>query len=236
MRLMLPSLERSRHVTRLLIAALLFALPAFAAEQPYLAPAQVDLLRLLPPPPSDGPELAQVLEAQRARTPERAAQAAADAQETVFAMFRPVLGERFVAAAAPLATALFDRLGATEESVVGPAKNGFRRKRPFLESPDVQPVVPTSKSGSYPSGHATRVTLEGIVLASMLPERRDAIFARMTDYARSRVIGGVHYPSDIEAGARAGTAAAAVLFDDPAFEADYGPARQQLRAALGLSE
>lgn len=221
----------------LLVAALLFALPASAAEQSYLAPAQVDLLRLLPPPPSNnGPELAQVLEAQRARTPERAAQAAADARETVFAMFRPVLGDRFEPAAAPLATALFERLGDTEEAVVGPAKAGFARKRPFLESPDVQPAVPTSKSGSYPSGHATRVTLEGIVLASMLPEHRGAIFARMADYAQSRVIGGVHYPSDVEAGARAGTAAAAVLFEDPAFQSDYGPARRQLRAALGLPE
>lgn len=228
-------------MTRLLLAALIFALSACAADQSYLqsylAPAKVDLLRLLPPPPSDvSPDLAQVLEAQRARTPARVAQAVADAQETVFAMFQPVLGNRFQPAAAPLATTLFDRLGETEDAVAGPAKRVFARKRPFLQSPDVHPALWPSNSGSYPSGHATRVTLEGIVLASMLPERRDAIFVRMADYARSRVIGGVHYPSDIEAGARAGTAAAAVLFDDPAFKADYGPARRQLRAALGFAE
>jgi len=221
----------------LLLAALVLAMPAVAAEHPYLTPAQVDLLHLLPPPPADdGPELALVLDAEHARSPERAAQAAADAEETVFDMFRPVLGGHFAPEAAPLATQVFDRLGETESSLTGPVKKTYARKRPFLVSPEVHPAVPTSKSGSYPSGHATRVTMDGIVLASMLPERRDAIFARMSDYAQSRVIGGAHFPSDIEAGARSGTAAAAVLFDDPAFMADYAPARQQLRAALGLPE
>ncbi len=39
----------------LLCAALVFAVPALAANQPYLTPGQVDLVRLLPPPPADDP-------------------------------------------------------------------------------------------------------------------------------------------------------------------------------------
>ena len=220
----------------LLAAALLLAMPAAAQEHPYLTETQLDLARLLPPPPENGPELPLVLEAQRTRTPERAAQAAADSVETVFAMFRPVLGDRFSPEAAPLATELFTRLGDTEDAVVDPAKKKFGRQRPFIFSPEVHPAVDTSKSGSYPSGHSTRVTSEGIVLAAMLPEQRGPIFARMTDYAQSRVIGGVHYPSDVEAGKRAGTAMAAVLFDDPAFAADFAAARHQLRTALGYPD
>jgi acid phosphatase (class A) len=221
---------------RLLVLAAL-CLPLPAAARSYLTPDQVDLLALLPPPPRDnGPDLAEVLEAQRARTPQRAEQAAADAQETVFDMFRSVLGDRFEPRAAPMATTLFDQLGETEDILTEPIKRAYDRKRPFIVSTDVHPVVPRSRGASYPSGHSTRVTIDGIVLAKMVPERRDAIFARMTDYEQSRVIGGAHFPSDVMAGSLAGTATAAVLFDDPTFMAAYAPARQQLRAALGLPQ
>ena len=221
----------------LLTAALLLTAPALAAERPYVTAAQVDLMQLLPPPPAEtGGELAQVLDAQATRTPERTAQAVADVQETLTAIYGSVLGDRFAPEAAPLATRLFARLGETEAAVVGPAKDKFARPRPFMIDPDVHPAVPPSRSGSYPSGHATRGTLEGIVLAAMLPELRGPIFARMDDYARSRVIGGAHFPSDVAAGMRAGTAIAAVLFDDPGFRAEFEPARRELRAAIGLGE
>jgi len=219
----------------LLAAALVFTLPAAAAGQPYLTAAQVDLARLLPPPPIDvGPDMAVVLEAQRTRTPERVAQADADGKEGIFDMFAPVLGPRFVPANLPVLTRVFDRLGDTEETVSAPAKEGFARKRPFMVDPDMHPAIRLSRSGSYPSGHATRVTMDGIVLAAMLPEQRRVIFARMGDYAQSRVIGGVHFPSDIEAGKRAGTAIAAVLFNDPRFAPDFAAARQELRTVMGL--
>ena len=37
-----------------------------------------------------------------------------------------------------------------------------------------------------------------MVLAMMLPEKRDAILARADDYAYSRLICGVHYPTDLK--------------------------------------
>ncbi len=219
----------------LFLIALLLSAPVLAREPPYVTAAQVNLLVLLPPPPADDTTgMAEVLALQNSRTPARAAQAVADAQETVFAMYGSVLGERFAPAAVPLAAKLFARIGDTEDAVVDPAKDGFARKRPFLANADVHPAVPLSQSGSYPSGHSTRSTVEGIVLAAMVPEQRAAIFSRQADYAESRVIGGVHYPSDILAGMRAGTAIAAVLFNNPQFMADFVPARQEVRAALGV--
>jgi acid phosphatase (class A) len=219
----------------LLVAALLLAGPAFAEERPFLTSAQVDLLVLLPPPPADnGPDLAAVLAAQSARTPERIARAIADAKEAVFDMYGSVLGEKFAPGALPLTAELFARLGETEDVVVGPAKGGFGRKRPYLLSSEVHPALRPTMSGSYPSGHATRGTLDAIVLAAMVPEQRPAIFARLEDYTQSRIIGGMHFPSDIEAGKRAGTAIAAVLFNDSEFGAEFASARRELRAALGL--
>jgi acid phosphatase (class A) len=68
----------------------------------------------------------------------------------------------------------------------------------------------------------------------MLPEYSDKIMARADDYASHRVVAGVHYPSDVEAGKHAGTALAAFLFASPAFQPDYAEAKQELRAALKL--
>lgn len=232
-------LRRAAALVLLLPLSLQAAAPAVA--QTFLAPAQVDLLVLLPPFPALGSpieraELAELMERQRTRTPERVAQARADIDESVFTMFAALMGPGFTPAALPVASGLFTRLGDTEEVVNGPVKGGFARLRPYLAHPDaIQPAIPISRSGSYPSGHSTRVTILGIVLAAMVPERRDAIFARMADYADSRLWGGVHYPSDVAAGRLAGTAIDAVLFDDPAFKAAFAPARAEVRSALGLA-
>ncbi len=223
----------------LALAALLAASPAFAGEKPYLGPQQVDLLRLLPPPPAAGSaadraEMAEIVEIERTRTPERGARARKDADETMYDMFGAILGQAVTPASVPRTTQLFARLEETEEEVVGPAKSGFGRLRPYLANTALKPTAPTSKSGAYPSGHATRGTMMGVVLAAMLPERRGDIFERVTDYNESRIIGGVHYRSDLIAGRQAGTAMAAVLFNDPAFMADFAPARAELRTKLGL--
>ena len=226
---------------RLLLAALLaglIAAPALAGAPPYLTAGSLDLSLLLPPPPPldsalQAQELAAVIAAQQAASPERIAQAAADASESVFDMFGATIGPRFTAEALPKAGALFDRLGETEAAAVDPVKPAFARLRPYLADPRVRPLVRPSRSGSFPSGHTTRVTLTAIVLAAMLPEQRPAIWARAEDYAQSRVIGGMHYPLDLEGGRRAGTAIAALLFAEPAFRAEFAAARTELRAVLG---
>ena len=223
----------------LTLLLLLAGAPALA--QPYLTPAQVDLVALLPPPPAPGSpdaeaDMAAVLYVQSTRTPEQAAQTVHDAVETVFVQFTETLGPAFTAATLPRVAALFERLGETEGAVVDPAKQAFGRKRPFLANADVHPSLPLSSSGSWPSGHATRVTLAAIVLAKMLPEQRRAIFDRAQGYAWNRVVSGLHYPSDVLAGGRSGTAIAAVLLQDAAFQAAYAPARAELRAALHLPD
>lgn len=210
-----------------------------AAEPAYVTAAQLDLMPFLPSRPVDGSaqdrtDMLEVLALQASRTPARAAQSKADSQETVEAMFANVVGPDFSFAKLPISEALFARIGESEDATVDPIKKIYGRLRPFMANPDVHPSAGISRSGSYPSGHATRVTAMGIVLAAMLPEKHDVIWARMDDYAESRVIGGVHYRSDIEAGRSAGIALAAAIFADAAFRADYAPARVELRYALGM--
>ena len=178
--------------------------------------------------------MAELERIERTRTPERIAQAKVDVDESIYTMFGGVMGTAFVPGSLPLMSKLFERLGDTEEALMGAPKSNFGRLRPYLVNSGLHPPGPLSRSGSYPSGHSTRSTIFGVVLAMMVPERRGEIFARMADYAESRLVLGVHYPSDLVAGRVAGTAVDAVLFGDAGFLADYGAARAEVRGVLGL--
>ncbi|WP_295950756.1 phosphatase PAP2 family protein [Rhodoferax sp.] len=223
----------------LLALAMVFSCNAFAAASPYLTHKQLDIIPFLPAPVANGSaeDRAQqmlVIAAQKAASPERIALANSDAEETVYAMFSSVLPASFQPANLPLFTAMFERMGETEDAVVDPVKAYFGRTRPFLNNPEIKPLVKPSKSGSYPSGHTSRSTMMAIVLSSMLPEKRAALFERANAYAESRVVGGMHYPNDLDAGRRAGSAMAATLLASPTFNTDFEAARAELRKVLGL--
>jgi acid phosphatase (class A) len=70
---------------------------------------------------------------------------------------------------------------------------------------------------SYPSGHATYGMAIGLILAEMLPEKRDDIFRRIEGFGQSRLVAGVHFRSDVYAGEVADGAIAASLFDNGEF-------------------
>ncbi len=232
---------------RKLMSALAFvALIAFSpallhAEdaKPYSDNKEINLLLLLPPPPaldSDQmkAELGEILTLQVTRTKEMEARAIADAAQSIWRFADVVDSPKFNAADLPKLAAFFDRVVKTEGAVSDPAKSVWKRPRPHLYSDLVRPVVPLSKSGSYPSGHATVGTLMGIELANMLPEKRAQIMARAWEFGHNRIVGGIHYPSDIEMGRISGTVIAQTISTHPDFKADFDAAKAELRAALGL--
>lgn len=206
--------------------------------KPFVTNKDVDLTMILPPPPANDStqtkaELGEVLTLQVTRTPEMEASAIADAQEDVW-RFANVMGPNFNKEKLPKVSAFFDRVVATEGAVVDPAKDVWKRPRPHQLSDLVKPVVKQSSSGSWPSGHATVGTMMGIILSDMVPEKRAEIMARAAEYAHNRVVGGIHYPSDIEMGKISGSVIAAVLLNRDDFKAEYEVARAELRSDLGM--
>jgi acid phosphatase (class A) len=229
-------------MTALAFVALIALAPALLhaeGAKPYSDNKEINLLLLLPPPPTPDSaqmkaELGEVLTVQVTRTKEMEARAFADATENIWRFANVVNDPKFTAAALPKVAAFFDRVIETEAAVVDPAKDVWKRPRPHLYSDLVKPVVPLSKSGSYPSGHSTVGTLMGIELANMLPEKRAAIMTRAWEYAHNRLVGGIHYPSDIEMGRISGTVIAQTISTHPDFKEEFEAAKAELRAALGL--
>ncbi|MDK4703173.1 MULTISPECIES: acid phosphatase [unclassified Rhizobium] len=228
----------AKALSLLLVVGL--ASPVFAEDaKPFADAKEINLLDLLPPPPANDSaqmkaELGEILTIQVTRTPEMAARAVADAEENVWRFSDVIDNPKFTKENLPKFSAFFDRVVETEGAVVDPAKDVWKRPRPHLYSDLVKPIVPLSKSGSYPSGHTTVGTLMGIVLANMVPEKRAAIMARAWEYGHNRIVGGIHYASDIEAGRIAGTVIAETIMTHEDYKTEYEGAKAELRAALGL--
>ncbi|MBA2255621.1 MAG: phosphatase PAP2 family protein [Thermoleophilaceae bacterium] len=81
------------------------------------------------------------------------------------------------------------------------AKIGIRRARPLIE--DLPPLSPTLSTLSYPSAHASTSFAGARVLSDALPG--PPLYAVAIALAVSRPYLGIHYPSDVVAGAAFGS-------------------------------
>jgi acid phosphatase (class A) len=104
---------------------------------------------------------------------------------------------------------------------------------PQVESPCTAPVAGTSYASSYPSGHAAVGVMLAIVLGEMIPEQRAPLLVFGREYGNARVISGVHFPSDVEAGRILGALLAELMQQDARFQNDLCSARSELRLVLG---
>lgn len=89
------------------------------------------------------------------------------------------------------------------------------RPRPFEAHPGLHPFVAHAGDASFPSDHTTAAF--AIAVAILLRNRRLGliVFGVATAVGLSRLIVGVHYPSDVLGGAILGSAAALVLWIEP---------------------
>lgn len=199
---------------------------------------------------------------QNARTHERFEKARGDATVTIF-RFADVLGSEFNEAAVPKTTQFFGKVNRELGRYISQTKNCWRRPRPYELDPTIRPTddllestganriaapplagsdTPCdsgerhvdSYSFSYPSGHTAFGTLAAILLAQMVPEKHIELFERGREYGDSRLVGSVHFPSDIEAGRILATSVVAMMMLNADFRADLAGARAELRSALGL--
>lgn len=87
---------------------------------------------------------------------------------------------------------------------IGKFKSEFVRQRPYQTNSAFQPCVKRETSNSYPSGHAIFAELYAHVLADLYPAQAKEIWLRSDQIGKDRVMAGVHYPSDVAGGRKAG--------------------------------
>jgi acid phosphatase (class A) len=128
--------------------------PMAPPQTAYVTVAQVDVMKLVPPPPAPQSEeqqrdIEKLLAIQKTRTPQQERRALADATSGTFG-FADVLGPKFTATAAPKLALLMDKIRGDGAAVENAGKDNWKRPRPFETSKDVRPVGDLPKSSSYP--------------------------------------------------------------------------------------
>lgn len=237
----MPSVMRSVLLfMALCCSGLVLAEPA---TLPYLPADRLLLVDYLPPPPAgDSPlqqrDLQAVLAAQAVRSSEQVRQVQQDDewQDSVFHFAREALGEGFSVERLPLTQAFFRRAQEDLVQCLMPAKRAYGRPRPYEASSLVKAVLPPPEGDSYPSGHSMNGYLNATLLGMALPEKRSALFQRAQVNAQSRVIAGVHFPSDLEGGQIGATVLVARLLADPQAALDFERVKAELRSNLVVAQ
>lgn len=134
----------------------------------------------------------------------------------------------------PVTSRMLHRIELDVRTVGGPAKAAYDRKRPLIGN-DAPICVPREDwmktNASYPSGHSMTAWSWALLLTELKPDRGDTLLAVGKAGGDSRVVCGVHFPTDVEAGRTLGAAMMARLHADAAFQADLKKAKREIAKA-----
>jgi acid phosphatase (class A) len=206
----------------------------------YLDGVTTDYVALFEAPPApDSPatraELDELLGLQNTRSDADVAAARADRKTTIQRFYGALGFHEGADPDLPLLRALAEAVEDDTRPYVRAAKEKFRRLRPYEIEPRLHPCIDNVRGDlSYPSGHANYGYVMAFLLRELAPERGDALIARADDFARQRMVCGVHFRSDIEAGRRSAQWLIFALDASPEFQADAEAATRELRSALHL--
>ena len=202
-----------------------------------------DSLALLPPPPTAGSaqEAADIAQHRQSRALQGSPRWALARQDThlkfpaAAKVFACALGVPITAENTPHLNMLLRRTLIDAGLATYKAKDHYNRQRPYVQLAEstCQPAEETalSKDGSYPSGHAAVGWAWAQILASLAPERADALLQRGHAFGQSRMVCGYHWQSDVDQGRLIGSAAVARLQSNPVFSEQARLAKQEMAAA-----
>jgi len=212
----------------------------------YLAAGDLDGAALLGPPPAPESLRGQADRAQYNETRSMAGSARwtqAIADNDIWAggalrSYACAAGKAIGSGPTPALYRLLHRVELDVRTIGKPAKDHYGRLRPMIGDSQ-QICVPREDwmktNASYPSGHAMVGWSWGLILAELEPARADGLMAAGKAVGDSRVICGVHFQSDIEAGRTLASAMVARLHGDPEFQKDLAAARRELAKAPAMS-
>ena len=164
-------------------------------------------------------------------------QAASDEDAKRAAVFSEAFGMTLGESATPEILRLAERAVADAHLAYKPVKSHFGRLRPHVVFHEAS-LVPEndekeSKAFSYPSGHTIRGWVFAMALASVAPERTEALMARAHQYALGRVICGRHWKSDTDAALMLAAGVFSALVGDEDYPRQLAKAREEYRRLKG---
>jgi acid phosphatase (class A) len=219
----------------LILAAQLAGCSAHVAQQhsalPYLSHPVNYYAGSIPPAPQPGSDadkadFAALRDWQAKRTSQQCAQAKAQAEATYDEFFGDI--SPFPSPLPDAVKEFVKTIYVEDDAIIGPIKSMYKRPRPFRRDAALDPCLGRIDGLAYPSGHSTQAHMVALILSDLVPQRRDEFMARADAAALNRVIGGVHHPSDIAAGAKL----AKFMYDEMKTRPEFIAKMNMLRAYL----
>ena len=218
-----------------LLPLMLLMVAAQAEQKDFVKPSDFDFDAIISqPPPANSKihtdEIAKMMDLQKNRTPEEERRCKSEVGVSPF-VFSEIVGSWFNPQNLPATDTLFRKVTREATQISSVPKEKWHRVRPPIDNPDIHPCVPLEKTGSFPSGHATRGIVWAAVVAEIFPDDREKIMARGKLIGDDRVLAGMHYPTDVAAGQKLGAAIAQKLLDNPDFKLELAKVKLECQAA-----
>jgi acid phosphatase (class A) len=172
-------------------------------------------------------DLLVTLSIQASRTPEQDKEALRDRVFSI-KLLTDVIDPAFEAKY-PRTFRVLDRADDDAYFITSMLKEANARPRPFAQHPILVRPLFTAGNFSYPSGHSSGSELQARILGQLFPAQADRLLKRARQIADSRVVAGVHYAIDTEAGLNLGDQ----LFQELEAKAQF---REELAAAAAADK
>ena len=214
MRLLPPSIRHS--LLALLATACALCSPVALNAQPiqyppvefrYLTIAPEAIIAMVPPPPpenslADLADVETMLQIQKDRTPAHVARARAFEYMDCMTVGAAVFGPKFTRENLPRTHAFLQQAFVERRDIIVRIKNLSKRPRPFNRELGIEKCLfDNHEAGfSYPSGHSSVGALMEILLGEAMPEHKARLAEIRHETMWSRVLAGVHYPTDTVSG------------------------------------
>jgi acid phosphatase (class A) len=157
-------------------------------------------------------------------------------ERQLYSRFAEAFGRPIDERSSPTLVRILDRALRDVDVTASSAKDYFSRPRPFQrmhlqrvcdKNDAPEPEEHPMHGASYPSGHSTHGWTVAEILARVAPKRAQALMQRAEEYEESRLVCGMHFPTDVEAGHIVATAVVAHLDASKEFQADLTRARRE---------
>ena len=124
---------------------------------------------------------------------------------------------------------LLDRTHQTARSATRKAKNYWDMKRPYVAIKKIQPLIAAHANPAYPSGHTTSSYTLARVLSLVFVEQKNEFLDRAKEIAQHRVLVGMHFPQDLDAGRQLSLLVMGGLIRDEQFLEDLKKAQKEIK-------
>ena len=229
------------------IVALFFSVITLCASAQYYPQAETPNMRnIFPGPPSNydtrfSVDVKHYFDGKLVQTgdPLRAEQIRSDAvygTSNLASIYGGVLGFTVSSATTPGLWQMISQGTTTSAYASDKVKNFYVRMRPasrFYEAPySTETLSEMRRTYSYPSSHTITGWATGMIVAAVAPHFQDTILARAREYGRSRVLGGMHWQSDVDDAYLIASVSVAHMLNTATFNTHLASTRNQINQTL----